>query len=66
MRSKYDAELSDFSREAETMREKWAKCRDEAAKREEELIVINALLKQKEVALSQAMDVSKKVVMQER
>ena len=41
------------------MRDKWTKSRDEAAKKDEELIVVKALLKQKEVALQQALEVSK-------
>ena len=40
------------------MRDKWSKSRDEAAKREEELIVVKALLKTKEVALHGAQEVS--------
>ena len=40
------------------MRDKWSKSRDEAAKREEELIVVKALLKTKEVALYGAQEVS--------
>ena len=39
------------------MRDKWTKSRDEAAKKEEELIVVKALLKQKEVELQQALEV---------
>ena len=40
------------------MRDKWTKSRDEAAKKDEELIVVKALLKQKEVSLQQALEVS--------
>ena len=40
------------------MRDKWSKSRDDAAKREEELIVVKALLKTKEVALYGAQEVS--------
>ena len=40
------------------MRDKWTKSRDEAAKKDEENIVVKALLKQKEVALQQALEVS--------
>ena len=39
------------------MRDKWTKSRDEAAEKEEELIVVKAMLKQKEVALDQALEV---------
>ena len=39
------------------MRDKWTKSRDEAAKKDEENIVVKALLKQKEVALQQALEV---------
>ena len=42
------------------MRDKWTKSRDEAAKKEEELIVVKALLKQKEVSLHQAAEVRQK------
>ena len=40
------------------MRDKWTKSRDEAAKKDEENIVVKALLKQKEVALQQALEVN--------
>ena len=40
------------------MRDKWTKSRDEAAKKDEENIVVKALLKQKEVALQQALEVT--------
>ena len=39
------------------MRDKWTKSRDEAAKKDEELIVVKAVLTQKEVALQQALEV---------
>ena len=48
-----------MSRELEAMRDKWTKSRDEAAKKEEEIIVIKALLKQKEVELQQANEVNR-------
>ena len=57
MRGKYEAEIAELTRELETVRDKWTKSRDEAAKKEEELIVVKALLKQKEVALQQALEV---------
>ena len=57
MRGKYEAEIAELTRELEAVRDKWTKSRDEAAKKEEELIVVKALLKQKEVALQQALEV---------
>jgi hypothetical protein len=52
--------MEDNTKEMEVVREKWTKCRDQEAKKEEELIVANALLKQKEVALNQALEVTYK------
>ena len=57
-RGKYEAEIGELTRELEAMRDKWTKSRDEAAKKEEELIVVKALLKQNEVALQEALEVS--------
>lgn len=56
-RAKYESEIGELTRELEAMRDKWTKSRDEAAKKEEELIVVKAMLKQKEVALDQASEV---------
>ena len=58
MRGKFETEIAELTRELDTMRDKWSKSRDEAAKREEELIVVKALLKTKEVALHGAQEVS--------
>ena len=58
MRGKFETEIAELTRELDTMRDKWSKSRDEAAKREEELIVVKALLKTKEVALYGAQEVS--------
>ena len=57
-KGKYEAEIAELTRELEAMRDKWTKSRDEAAKKDEELIVVKALLKQKEVSLQQALEVS--------
>ena len=56
-RAKYESEIGELTRELEAMRDKWTKSRDEAAEKEEELIVVKAMLKQKEVALDQALEV---------
>jgi hypothetical protein len=53
IRSKYESELDDCSKEVEGLKEKSSKTRDELAKKEEENIVLSAVLKQKEVALEQ-------------
>ena len=45
--------MEDSSKELEALKEKSAKTRDELAKKEEENIVLSAVLKQKEVALEQ-------------
>ena len=58
MRGKFETEIAELTRELDTMRDKWSKSRDEAAKKEEELIVVKALLKTKEVALQQAQEVN--------
>ena len=58
MRGKFETEIAELTRELDTMRDKWSKSRDEAAKKEEELIVVKALLKTKEVALQGAQEVS--------
>ena len=57
LKGKYEAEMEDMTKELETVREKWTKSREEAAKRDEEQIMVKALLKQKEVELNQAMEV---------
>ena len=57
MRGKFETEIAELTRELDTMRDKWSKSRDEAAKKEEELIVVKALLKTKEVALQGAQEV---------
>ena len=53
IKSKYEAELEDAAKELETLKEKSSKTRDELAKKEEENIVLSAVLKQKEIALDQ-------------
>ena len=58
MRGKFETEIAELTRELDAMRDKWSKSRDEAAKKEEELIVVKALLKTKEVALQQAQEVN--------
>ena len=50
--------MTDLGKELDMVREKWTKSREEAAKKEEEMIMSKALLKQKEAELNQAMEVS--------
>ena len=50
--------MTDLTKELDMVREKWTKSREEAAKKEEEMIMSKALLKQKEAELNQAMEVS--------
>ena len=56
-RSKVEAELEENRREIDSLKEKCAKARDETGKKEEELILLNAVMKQKEVALQEAQEV---------
>ena len=53
--------MTDLTKELDMVREKWTKSREEAAKKEEEMIMSKALLKQKEAELNQAMEVSEYV-----
>ena len=50
-KGKYEAEIEELTRELEAMRGKWTKSRDEAAKKDKELIVVKE-------ALQQALEVS--------
>ena len=45
--------MEDAAKELEALKEKSSKTRDELAKKEEENIVLSAVLKQKEIALEQ-------------
>ena len=54
--------MTDLTKELDMVREKWTKSREEAAKKEEEMIMSKALLKQKEAELNQAMEVSEYVL----
>ncbi len=50
---KYEAELEDCSKELERLKEKNSKIRNDLASKEEENIVLSAVIKQKEVLVEQ-------------
>ena len=53
LREKYEGELEDLSREIEVHKSKFCKARDDFVSKEEEFIVLSAVVKQKEVTLSE-------------
>ena len=53
LREKYECELEDLSREIEVHKSKFCKARDDFVSKEEEFIVLSAVVKQKEVTLSE-------------
>ncbi len=50
---KYEAELEDCSKELDRLKDKNSKIRNELASKEEENIVLSAVIKQKEVLVEQ-------------
>ena len=53
LREKYEGELEDTSREIELHKGKFVKTRDDFIAKEEEFIVLSAVVKQKEVSISE-------------